>query len=234
MATSGEIAEILSQELGMKMGAVQYYAQTMRNAGLLSKSGRGPAAAHLTVVDVSNWLLALCVSETAARAPAEVKLTREAPLDNVTSTLLKDVSRGLKVANAVTAGEAIESLIWDMIDGRFLHWQEQTSSTPPEKSRSWHTGIFRPTAVVDFVVSSQQVSLHFSKPTASGKVRSSSMLFARVDPMFKIRMRTVTDWESRSSTSSLTRINRVGSRVFERLADALRKSDQEFIAISGP
>jgi hypothetical protein len=234
MATSGEIAEILSEELGMTMGAVQYYAQAMRNAGLISKSGRGPAAAHLTVVDVSNWLFALCVSETATAAPAEVNLTRQAALDPIMSAMSKDVTRGLKVATAVTAGEAIESLIWDMIDGRFRHWQEQTSATPPEGSQSWHMGIFRPTAVVDFVVSGQQVSLHFSMPSATGKVRSSSLYFGHLDPMFKMRKRTVTDWESRSSTSSLTRINRVGSRVFERLADALRKTDEEFIASIPP
>jgi hypothetical protein len=229
MATSGEIAEILSQELGMTMGAVQYYAQTMRNAGLLSKGGRGPAAAHLTVVDVSNWLLALCVSETAATAPAEVNLTREAAFDPITSAVLKNVSRGLKVADATTAGEAIELLIWDMIDGRFRRWQEQTS-TPPNPSESWHLGILSPTAVVEFVVSGQEVSLHLSKPTATGKVRRSSMHFVRVDPMFKMRMRTVTDWKSPSASSSLTRLNRVGPRVFERLADALRKTDDEAMA----
>jgi hypothetical protein len=230
MATSGEIAEILSQELGMTMGAVQYYAQALRNAGLLSKGGRGPAAAHLSVVDVSNWLLALCVSETASVAPAEVKLTREAAFDPIMSSAPKDVTRGLKVATAVTAGEAIESLIWDMIDGRFRHWQDQASATPPEKSQSWHMAIFRPAAVVDFVVSGQQVSLHFSKPSATGKVRNSSLYFGHVDPMFKMRKRTVTDWKSRYSMSSLTRINRVGPRVFERLADALRKTDDEAIA----
>jgi hypothetical protein len=229
MATSGEIAEILSEELGMTMGAVQYYAQVLRNAGLLSKGGRGPAAAHLTVVDVSNWLFALCVSETAAIAPEEVKLTREAPLDPITSVVSKEASRGLKVAHAVTAGEAIESLIWDMIDGRFRQWQEQTT-TVPQSSESWHQGLLSPTAVVEFVVSGQEVSLHLSKPTATGKVRRSSMHFVRVDPMFKMRMRTVTDWKSQSSMSSLTRINRVGIRVFERLADALRKTDDEAIA----
>jgi hypothetical protein len=230
MATSGEIAEILSEELGMTMGAVQYYAQTMRNAGLLSKGGRGPAAAHLTVVDVSNWLLALCVSETAATAPAEVNLTREAAFDPMTSAVLKDVSRGLKVADAKTAGEAIEFLIWDMIDRRFRHWQEQTPTAPPNPSESWHLGILSPTAIVEFVVSGQEVSLHLSKPTPTGKVRRSSMHFVRVDPMFKMRMRTVTDWKSRSSLSSLTRLNRVGPRVFERLADALRKTDDEAMA----
>jgi hypothetical protein len=230
MATSGEIAEILSEELGMTMGAVQYYAQTMRNAGLLSKGGRGPAAAHLTVVDVSNWLLALCVSETAATAPAEVNLTREAAFNPIISAVLKDVSRGLKVADAKTAGEAIELLIWDMIEGRFRDWQEQTPTAPTTSSESWHQGILRPTAIVEFVVRGQEVSLNLSKPTPSGKVRRSSLHFARVDPMFKMRMRTVTDWKSRSSLSSLTRLNRVGSRVFERLADALRKSDDEAIA----
>ena len=140
MATSGEIAEILSEELGMTMGAVQYYAQAMRNAGLLSKSGRGLAGAHLTVVDVSNWLFALCVAETAATAPEEVKLTRGAAFDPITSVVLKDVSRGLKVADAVTAGEAIESLIWDMIDGRFRDWQGQKPVTVPTSSESWNLG----------------------------------------------------------------------------------------------
>jgi hypothetical protein len=230
MATSGEIAEILSQELGMTMGAVQFYAQTMRNAGLLSKGGRGLAAVHLSVRDVSNWLLALCVSETAATAPTEVKLAREATFDEVTSAVLKDVSRGLKVADAKTAGEAIEFLIWDMIDGRFRHWQEQRPATLPERSESWHLGMFSPTAVVEFVVSGQEVSLHLSKPTAAGKVRRSSMRFVRVDPMFKMKMRKVTDWNSPSAMSSLTRLNRVGPRVFERLADALRETDDEMIA----
>jgi hypothetical protein len=216
--------------LGMTMGAVQYYAQTLRNAGLLSKSGRGLAAAHFTVVDVSNWLLALCVSETAATAPTEVNLTREAAFDPMTSAVLKDVSRGLKVADAKTAGEAIEFLIWDMIDLRFRHWQEQIPTAPPTSSESWHLGILHPTAVVEFVVSGQEVSLHLSKPTPTGKVRRSSMHFVRVDPMFQMRMRTVTDWKSRSSMSSLTRINRVGPPVFERLANVLREIDEEAIA----
>jgi hypothetical protein len=56
------------------------------------------------------------------------------------------------------------------------------------------------------------------------------MHFVRVDPMFKMRTRTVTDWKSASAMSSLTRLNRVGPRVFERLADALRKTDDEAIA----
>jgi hypothetical protein len=230
MATSGEIAEILSQELGMTMGAVQYYAQTMRDAGLLSKGGRGLAAAHLTVVDVSNWLFALCAAETAATAPEEVKLTREAAFDSIMSVVLKDVSRGLKVADAKTAGEAIELLIWDMIDGRFHDWQGQRPVTVPTSSASWRLGILRPTAAVEFVVSGQEVSVQLSKPTPAGKVRSSSMRFVRVDPMFQIRMRKVTDWHAPSAMSSLTRINRVGPRVFERLADALRKTDDEAIA----
>jgi hypothetical protein len=230
MATSGEIAEILSQELGMTMGAVQYYAQTMRNAGLLSKSGRGLAAAHLSVIDVSNWLLALCVSETAATAPTEVKLTREAAFDEVTSSVSKDVSRGLNVANAKTAGEAIELLLWDMIDGRFSQWQTHAGVSPPHPSESWHLGLFRPTAIVEFVVSGQEVSIRLSKPTASGKVRTSLMHFVRVDPMFKMKTRSVTNWKSPTATSSLTRLNRVGPRVFERIADALRKTDDEAIA----
>ena len=230
MATSGEIAEILSQELGMTMGAVQYYAQALRNAGLLSKGGRGPAAVHLTVVDVSNWLFALCASETAATAPEEINLARQAPLDPVTSVVSKVVSRGLKAADAVTAGEAIESLIWDMVDGRFRRWQEQTPTTLTPTSQSWQMGILGPTAVVEFVVSGQEVSLLFSRPTASGKLQKSLMHFVRIEPMFKMRTRKVTDWDSQSSTSSLTRINRVGIRIFERLGDALRETDEEFLA----
>jgi len=117
-----------------------------------------------------------------------------------------------------------------MIDGRFKQWQEQMPAAPPVSSESWHLGILGPTAVVEFVVSGQAVSLHLSKPTTAGKVRRSSMHFVRVDPMFKMRMKTVTNWNSRSSMSSLTRINRVGPRVFERLADALRKADEEALA----
>lgn len=229
MATSGEIAEILSQELGMTMGAVQFYAQAMRNAQMITKGGRGLAAAHLSVVDCSNWILALCSSETATAAPAEVGLTRDAILDSKTSVMSKDVTRGLKVAKATTAGEAVDLLIWDMIDGRFQRWQQQEFASPADTSDSWHIGLLKPTAVVEFIVSGQEVSLLFSKPTASGKVRTSSMHFSCVHPMFKMRMRTVTDGKA-SALLSLTRINRVGPRLFERIADALRKTDEEVIA----
>ena len=107
MATSGEIAEILSSELGMTKGAVQYYAQALRNAGMLSKGGRGLAAAHMSIEDVCNWLLALCISETAATAAAEVKLTRAAILDEKASTIATDVTHGLSVSDAKSAGAAI-------------------------------------------------------------------------------------------------------------------------------
>jgi hypothetical protein len=56
------------------------------------------------------------------------------------------------------------------------------------------------------------------------------MHFVRVDPMFQMRMRKVTDWHSPSAMSSLTRINRVGPRVFERLANVLREIDEEALA----
>jgi hypothetical protein len=231
MATSGEIAEILSEELGVAKGAVQYYAQTMRDAGMLSKGGRGLAAAHMYIGDVSNWLLALCVSETAASAPEEVRLTRAAPLDEKTSKLSADVTRGLHVGTAKTAGEAIELLIDDMIEGRFKRWEEQPSIAPPQESESWHLGILRPTVVVEFVVSGQETSIHFLKPTAVGKVRRASMHFARVDPMFKMKTRKVTDWKSTTSTGSLTRVNRVYPRVFQRLADAVGISMRDEAAI---
>jgi hypothetical protein len=230
MATSGEIAEILSEELGMTKGAVQYYAQTLRDAGMLSKGGRGLAAAHMSIEDVTNWLLALCVSDTAATAPEEVRLTRESPLDEMTSTLSNEVIRGLHVGNAKTAGEAIELLIDDMIEGRFKQWQEQRVA-PPQDSESWHFGLFSPTAVVEFTVSGQQVSIRLSKPTTTGKVRRATMHFARIDPMFKMTARTVTDWKSAKVTSSLTRINRVGPRAFQRLADAVGISIRDDAAI---
>jgi hypothetical protein len=224
MATSGEIAAILSRELGMKMGAVQFYAQAMRNAGLISKGGRGLAAHHLTTLDVSNWLLALCSAETASTAATEVELTRKSPLDTVTSLILPDVLRGLKVSEATTAGEAIEFLLGDMIDGRFAHWQQQ-GAPPPASSESWYLGILRPTAIVDFVVGSQEISINLAKPTPSGKVRRSTLRFAHADPMFKMKMRTVVDWSASNSSSSLTRINRVHSKIFERVAHTLRETD---------
>jgi len=80
MATSGELAEVLSASLGFKLGTVNYYGQELRDAGLLSTGGRGPSAVTMTHDDAANWLLAMCCAETAKSAAAIVKLTRDTPL----------------------------------------------------------------------------------------------------------------------------------------------------------
>jgi hypothetical protein len=231
MATSGEIAEILIEELGMSKGTVQLYAQTIRDAGMLTKGGRGLSAAMMSIEDVTNWLLAVCSSETAAAAPEEVRITREAPLDELTSTISADITRSLHVGKAKTAGEAVELLIDDIIEGRVARWREQSSATPSQGTESWHLGILRPTITVEFVVAGQQVLIHFSKPTEAGKVRRASMNFAHVDAMFKMRKRTITDWNSPTAMGSLTRVNRVGPHVFQRLADAVGLSFRDDAAI---
>lgn len=231
MATSGDLAEILTEELGMSKGTVQLYAQTIRDAGMLTKGGRGLSAAAMSISDATNWVLALCASETAAAAPEEVRLTRAAPLDVLTSTLSKDFIRGLHVGSAKTAGDAIELIIDDLIEGRVTRWQEHITVSPSQGSESWHLGILRPTITVDFVVGGQNVSIHFAKPTEAGKVRRASMNFAHVDTMFKMRKRTVADWKSPTATGSLTRINRLGPQVFQRLADAVGLSRRDEAAL---
>lgn len=59
MALMSELVEATAETVGYPLSTVQTFARVLREADLLSKHGRGPAAAHATASDGARLLLAL-------------------------------------------------------------------------------------------------------------------------------------------------------------------------------
>lgn len=113
MATSGELAHALSTTLGIKLGTVNFYGQHLRDAGLLSTSGRGPSAATMTETDAINWLIAMCCAETAKSAPGIVEITRDTPLYDK-SVSVGDPDADLSFLSAGNVAHLLSALLEDV------------------------------------------------------------------------------------------------------------------------
>lgn len=58
MATSGELIDATSRVLGIPRATVETYYRSLREAGLVTKGGRGPSAAKMTPRDAAHLLVA--------------------------------------------------------------------------------------------------------------------------------------------------------------------------------
>lgn len=62
MATTSELVLMVSEALGVPRSTVDTHMRNLRGAGLLTKSGRGPSAARMTVQDAATLLVAVLAS----------------------------------------------------------------------------------------------------------------------------------------------------------------------------
>lgn len=72
MATSGELIKTVAQITGHPEARVVTYFRSLREAGLVTKSGRGPSAAHMTPRDAATLLTALLGSRFDNEAAAKI------------------------------------------------------------------------------------------------------------------------------------------------------------------
>ncbi len=68
MATSGELVKMIAVETGYPEPTVAIVARKLREAGLLTKGGRGRSAAHMSPLDAARLVLAFLVTESPGRA----------------------------------------------------------------------------------------------------------------------------------------------------------------------
>jgi hypothetical protein len=60
MATPGELVRTIADALGIPVATVVQHDRNLAAAGLRTKGGRGPSAAHVTSQDAANLLIAIC------------------------------------------------------------------------------------------------------------------------------------------------------------------------------
>lgn len=123
MATPGQLADTLSETLGIRAGTIHFYGQYLRDAGLLSKGGRGRSAISVSRGDAINWLVAMCSAETAKSAPGVVELTVSTPRHSVTWTKGSEADTPNphgrpRFLGAGSVGELLDCLLDDERAGR--------------------------------------------------------------------------------------------------------------------
>lgn len=118
MATSGQMAKTLSEVLQKPFGTVQFYGQSLRDAGLMKVGSRGAAAGDIGEADVINWLLAVMCAETAQSAPDAVKAARRAVLVERKAEGPIEDDADLCFPRAESVGELIHALFEDELNHR--------------------------------------------------------------------------------------------------------------------
>jgi hypothetical protein len=123
MAKATEILDILSDACGIGRPAIALYAQKLRNAGLVSKGGRGVNAAHWGTTDTVNVLIAILSNATPGTVADNIRAVRALPNDHMAGS---DMFEGLwpDAMPLVVAGSALDAIIDAMRSGAWNRWIE--------------------------------------------------------------------------------------------------------------
>lgn len=73
MATSGQLVSITAKALRVPAVSVLLHYRELRGAGLVSKSGRGVSASHMTALDAARLLIAMMGARIAKEVPDTVR-----------------------------------------------------------------------------------------------------------------------------------------------------------------
>lgn len=114
VATSGDLARLLSKILDIPFATVDLYGRNLRKGNLLNTKGHGPrSAARMTRSDAANWLISLAVDhKRGGDFIDEVLRVRALPLLDG-HALPPNIVEGLRFPSAANAGEAIEAAFDD-------------------------------------------------------------------------------------------------------------------------
>jgi hypothetical protein len=104
MATLTELGKVISEVEGIDPARVAWIGRSLREAGLISKHGRGPSAAHMGWTDAANVLIGVNAARNAANAAKATAAYRRFRPDE-----LEFPDGGMN--RDFTLGQAIEQLL---------------------------------------------------------------------------------------------------------------------------
>jgi hypothetical protein len=104
MATLSELAQVIAAVERIDPATVALIGRHLREAGLVTKHGRGPSAAHMGLADGANLLIGVNATRNAAHSAGAVKAYRRFRPDQY-QIQISEMSRDF------TLGEAIEQLL---------------------------------------------------------------------------------------------------------------------------
>ena len=102
MATLSELAQVIAAVERIDPATVALIGRHLREAGLVTKHGRGPSAAHMGLADGANLLIGVNATRNAAHAARAVQAYRRFRPDEL---------QWSEMSRDFTLGEAIEQLL---------------------------------------------------------------------------------------------------------------------------
>lgn len=127
-----DLVELTSRGLNLSNVEVGNLARSLREAGLLTKGGKGGAAADIVTADVARLIIATLVRDRRSQAAAIVNdwwglhLVSKTP-EHLLETLPKRIRQAAKTP-ACTFGEAFTALIDDCVSGEMEVYLESPKS----------------------------------------------------------------------------------------------------------
>jgi hypothetical protein len=121
MATLSDLVETIAQVEGMEPATVSLIARNVREAGLISKKGRGLSAAKMTLTDAANLLIAVNTTAIVRESPQTVRIYRQ-----LEEAIHFRRNNQLVLAERVQLGRALEQLIEAASNGTFQRFFSMT------------------------------------------------------------------------------------------------------------
>jgi hypothetical protein len=97
MATPGELVRTVASALDISEVTAGIYYRNLREAGLVTKGGRGRSAPSLTYLDASRLVIALMVADSAIHAARETRRYGRLPLTHLSHPPHDHVYPGLSI-----------------------------------------------------------------------------------------------------------------------------------------
>ena len=232
MATAGELIRLTADALQVPEATVTSYHRMLREAGLLTKGGRGRNAPQMSEIDVARLLLAMLGADSLAEAAPATELVSElssqSPVDfrDETSILTLDGEEGPIEIDPATVhydpeDEPIEleeavarllSQVRDLSEGR----KPATDRLPfIGFLTSWNVGLSVTPTSLTAVIEGDGSRLDFDSPSKKG-----SIIYPDEWMNLPVRERLI----ARAEISGIEIRRSVGWAALRKLAEALPKA----------
>lgn len=210
-ATPGQLKAKVAELFRLPANAVDYPWRVLREAGLVSKGGRGPSAAKVTAKDAALLLIAVAGPLPASDVVTAVRRYADLPLQvwPDAKPVVDSLPIPAPVATATTFIEALTALIASAADGTMAKARADALAAQPG-----------PYPVNHFLI---EVSLYGAYPQASFRVLGLSVSAERMFSAIPTDMATLQDWKSDQvgDDSDLSTTNRFTGRVITALGELI-------------
>lgn len=210
-ATPGQLKETVADLFRLPTKAVDYPWRALREAGLVSKGGRGPSAAKVTATDAALLLIAVAGPLPAADVVTAVRRYAELPLQVWPDAKPTDDTLAIPtpVATATKFVDALAALIASAADGSMAKVRADALEA--------QSGSFR---INHFMI---EVSLYGAYPQAAFRVLAHRASAERMFSALPTDIAVLRDWKSDQvgDDSDLATVNRFGGRTIWRLGELI-------------